>query len=160
MASSDVPGFSIQCIRKSFSWKSGRNDSPRPRTPKPVATNAAARSTIAQPGRRASGGRIARYIAFRTRTSGDSRRRSEAPVRSISDRAGVTVSATSSEARMASTYASASGRKNEPGEPLEEEDRHEHQDHDQAGVDDGAPDLERGVQHHPERRPRPRQPAG
>ena len=36
---------------------------------------------------------------------------------SISDSAGVTMSATSSDAPIASTYASASGRKNEPASP-------------------------------------------
>ena len=29
IASSEVPGFSTQCIRKSYSWKFGRNSSPR-----------------------------------------------------------------------------------------------------------------------------------
>ena len=103
MASSEVPGFSIQCIRKSFSWKSGRNSSPRPRTPNPVATNAAARITSAQPGRRSQ---RRQDRAIHRLQEPDQRRLLRAaprrPVSSISDRAGVTVSATSSEARIAS----------------------------------------------------------
>jgi hypothetical protein len=54
---------------------------------------------------------------FKIRTRGDSHRRSDGPVKSINDKAGVTVSATKSDARIARTYASASGWKNEPESP-------------------------------------------
>ena len=45
IASRDVPGFSTQCIRKSFSWKLGMNSSPSLETATPVAARAPCRSS-------------------------------------------------------------------------------------------------------------------
>ena len=60
IASSDVPGFSTQCMRKSVSLKSGRNSSPSRGTAMAVIANATATNAAAQRGRATSHGSIAR----------------------------------------------------------------------------------------------------
>ena len=101
LASTEAPGRSIQCIRKSRSSKSGRNSSPkngRHRTPR-IAVNTV--SASATRGLRSSGVSSARYPAcshFTTRGSWVCV--SKVRGSSHSDNTGVTVSATSSEVRI------------------------------------------------------------
>ena len=102
IASIDVPGFSTQCMRKSYSRKLGRNSSPRNGTVNVVTSSSTASEPSAVFGRSTKAGSICRYRALSPPTSRDSRV-SRCFGRRSSANAGVTVSATASDARIAST---------------------------------------------------------
>ncbi len=80
-------------------------------------------------------------------TSGEScGRRSAAFGNKISASAGVNVSATPSDARIATMYASARGWKNAPDKPSESKHRHEHERDDQAAEYHGAAHFQRRLE--------------
>ena len=60
IASTDVPGFSTKCIRKSVSWKCGRNSCPSRAAAAPVTRNASTSANSAMYGRATNAGRTAR----------------------------------------------------------------------------------------------------
>ena len=60
IASMDVPGFSPQCIRKSYSWKFGRNSSPSRLQTTTVPANATTNTSMAIPGRLITPGKTLR----------------------------------------------------------------------------------------------------
>jgi hypothetical protein len=60
VASSEVPGFSTQCMRKSYSRKFGRNSSPRNGAVAAVRRNRIARAPSAVRGRSTNAGSILR----------------------------------------------------------------------------------------------------
>ena len=132
---------------------SGRNSSPSPGDRQPVPAKAASSDAIAAAGpshERRQDRAIGRACSRAPAAIRAARRSRRAAASGQS--AGVTVRATTSDARIARTYASASGRKNEPARPSRKKTGRNDEDHDQAGVDDRAADLQRGVEHDPEGR--------
>ena len=104
-----------------------------------------ARTPAAPFGRSAQ--RRARSACCSRRASGRLARCSSGALRSrIRAIAGVTVSATISEARTASAYEIASGWKNAPDRPPMKKTGSDRDDDDQRRVDDRAPHLERGLE--------------
>ena len=153
IASSDVPGFSTQCIRKSVSWKFGRNSSPRSGTAS-AGQREARRAANADGQRRPADerGQHARGSArLSQRASGAScacrgcagqqQQRQRRRDRQRDDQRGQDRQHVGQRQRP----------EERAGQAVEEEDRQEHQHDDQAGVDDGAADFERGVEHDVER---------
>ena len=115
----DVSGEVSQCIRKSRSLKLGSSDWPRNGTTASPATTVAATVAYAQRGLRDDAREhAARSRAAARRTSGDRRRSSGAFRSRIRASAGVTVSATTSEAPTARMYEKARGLKNAPVRPV------------------------------------------
>ena len=73
MASSEVPGFSTQCIRKSYSLKCGRNSSPRNENVPSATAIDTAMMPSARRGAPMSDGNTRRYHPFNRVTTGASR---------------------------------------------------------------------------------------
>ena len=117
ISATDAPGLVMKCIRKSVSWNSGRNSDPNRVAAAPDKANVARMAPRAAHGRCSNNGSTSAYARRSTPASGASWLRPPRPASSMYDRAGVTVRATPSDARMASMYERASGRKNAPAMP-------------------------------------------
>ena len=134
-------------VGKELFAQADRRPSPSPQRPRPAARRP---SRAVAPG----GARPPDRCALRIRTSGDSRRRSDG-TRQEQQREGRRDRERHQERGQDGQHIGQRERAEErAGKPFQEEDRHEHQDHDQAGVNDSASDFERGVEHDPKSRAR------